>query len=86
MTKKLTIQIPDFLEQQLALEAQRRNLPLEDFVLQSLTQLMSTLNGEPDPDETSTEIVLEGIRQGLQEAFAGQTIPLAQMWKGIDAD
>ncbi len=86
MTKKLTIQIPDFLEQQLALEAKRRNLPLEDFVLQSLTQLMSTLNNEPDPDETPTEVALEGIHQGLQEAFTGQTLPLSQMWEGIDAD
>lgn len=86
MTKKLTIQIPDFLEQQLALEAKRLNLPLEDFVLQSLIQLMSTLNNEPDPDETPTEVALEGIRQGLQEAFTGQTIPLSQMWEGIDAD
>lgn len=41
---------------------------------------------EPDPDETPTEIVLEGILQGLQEAFTEQTIPLSQMWEGIDAD
>lgn len=88
MTKTLTIQIPDSLEQQLTLEAQRLNLPLEDFVLQSLTQLMSTTNtdNEPDPDETPTEVVLEGLRQGLQEAFTGQTLPLSQMWEGIDAD
>lgn len=41
---------------------------------------------EPDPDENPDEIMLEGIRQGLHEAFTGQTIPLAQMWDGIDAD
>ena len=40
---------------------------------------------EPDPDETPDEIML-GIRQGLHEAFTGQTIPLSQMWDGIDAD
>lgn len=38
---------------------------------------------EEDPDETPTEVVVEGICQGLHEAFAGQTIPLAQMWEGI---
>ena len=27
-----------------------------------------------------------GIRQGLHQAFTGQTIPLAQIWDGIDAD
>jgi|GEM_PF-610333 len=41
---------------------------------------------EPDPDDTPTEVVIEGLRQGLQEALAGQTIPLAQMWEGIDAE
>ena len=41
--------------------------------------------GEEDPDETPTEIAIEGIRQGLQEALTGQTIPLSQMWEGIDA-
>ena len=41
---------------------------------------------EPDPDENPDEIMLEGIRQGLHEAFTGQTIPLAQIWDGLDAD
>ncbi|BAZ25283.1 hypothetical protein NIES4073_61870 [Kalymmatonema gypsitolerans NIES-4073] len=41
---------------------------------------------ETDPDETPTQIVIEGIRQGLHEALTGQTIPLSQMWEGIDAE
>ena len=43
-------------------------------------------NEEIDPEETPTEIVIEGIRQGLYEALNGQTIPLSEMWEGIDAD
>ena len=43
-------------------------------------------SSELDPDDTPTEVVLEGLRQGLHEALTGQTIPLAQMWDGIDAD
>jgi len=43
-------------------------------------------DNEPDPDDTPTEVVLEGIRQGLHEALTGQTIPLAQLWEGIDAE
>ncbi|MGB3208580.1 MAG: hypothetical protein WBB28_26635, partial [Crinalium sp.] len=39
---------------------------------------------ETDTDETPTEIVIEGIRQGLHEALTGQTIPLSEMWEGID--
>jgi hypothetical protein len=41
---------------------------------------------EADPDETPTETILDGIRQGLHEALTGKTIPLSQMWEGIDAD
>ena len=41
---------------------------------------------EADPDETPTEIVIDGIRQGLHEALTGQTIPLSQMWSGIDVE
>ena len=41
---------------------------------------------EIDPDDTPTEVILEGIRQGLHKAFTGQTTPLAQMWDGVDAD
>lgn len=29
---------------------------------------------------------LEGIHQGIREALSGQTIPLSQMWDGIDAE
>jgi hypothetical protein len=41
---------------------------------------------ENNPDETPTSIVIEGIRQGLQEALSGQTIPLSEMWEGIDVE
>jgi len=42
--------------------------------------------GEIDADDTPNEVIIEGIRQGLHEAFTGQTIPLVQLWDGIDAD
>jgi hypothetical protein len=41
---------------------------------------------DPEPYETPTEQVIDGIRQGFYEAFTGQTVPLAQMWEGIDAE
>lgn len=41
---------------------------------------------ENDLDESPTSIVIEGIRQGLQEALSGQTIPLSEMWEGIDVE
>ncbi len=39
-----------------------------------------------EPYETPTEQVIEGIREGFYEAFTGQTVPLAQMWEGIDVE
>ena len=44
------------------------------------------LEKESLAEETPTEIVIEGIHQGLEQALSGQTIPLSQMWSGIDAD
>nr|WP_230968372.1 hypothetical protein [Nostoc sp. WHI] len=41
---------------------------------------------EINPDETPTKIVIEGIHQGLHEALTGQTIPLSEMWSGINAE
>ncbi|AFY48306.1 hypothetical protein Nos7524_2465 [Nostoc sp. PCC 7524] len=44
------------------------------------------LKGELSAEETPTEIVIEGIHQGIREALDGQTIPLSEMWEGIDAE
>ena len=41
-------------------------------------------NTDIDPDDDPTETVLEGIQQGFHEAITGQTLPLSQMWDGID--
>ncbi len=47
-------------------------------------QVIIMLNPQSDPDDTPDAIVIEGIKEGLKEAIADQTIPLAQMWEGID--
>ena len=81
MAKTLTIQIPDGLEQQLTLQAETLNLSLEEFILQSLAQVIPP----HDPDDEPKESVLAGLRQAWQEVRAGQTIPLEQLWDDIDA-
>lgn len=48
--------------------------------------LISEDENEEDPDDTPDEIIIEGIRQGLREALSGQTLPLSQIWDGIDAE
>jgi hypothetical protein len=41
-------------------------------------------NTDIDRDDDPIETVLEGIQQGLHEAITGQTLPLSQLWDGID--
>ena len=37
-------------------------------------------------DDEPKEQILEDFRQAWQEAMTGQTIPVAQLWEGIDDD
>jgi hypothetical protein len=41
---------------------------------------------ENDPDDTPLESVKASLRKALQQAKAGERIPLEQMWEGIDAE
>jgi len=81
MAKTLTIQIPDGLEQQLTLQAETLNLSLEEFILQSLAQVIQT----HDLDDETKESVLAGLRQAWQETREGKTIPLEHLWDDINA-
>jgi hypothetical protein len=37
-----------------------------------------------DQDDDPIETVIEGLQQGFHEAITGQTLPLSQLWEGID--
>jgi hypothetical protein len=39
---------------------------------------------ESNEDEQSKEEILADLRQAWHEAMTGKTIPVAQIWKGID--
>ena len=52
---------------------------------QEVLQYLIKKNRE-DLDDTPDDIVIAGIKQGLKEAMRGQTIPLSQMWEGVDVD
>ena len=41
---------------------------------------------EDDPDDTTVAEVKASLRRALQQAKAGQRIPLSQMWEGIDVE
>ena len=61
------------------------SVPLPKDIAEGTYQVVIVMNPQIDPDDTPDEIVIEGIRQGLKEAI-GHTIPLTQMWEGIDVD
>ncbi|MGF1536177.1 MAG: hypothetical protein ACFB4J_06795 [Elainellaceae cyanobacterium] len=39
-------------------------------------------DGDNDPDDTPTDVVLAGLQEGMQQAVTGQTLPLSQLWDG----
>jgi hypothetical protein len=48
--------------------------------------LLVSEENESDPDDTPVEEIKASLKRALQEAKAGERIPLAQMWEGIDAE
>ncbi|MBW4514818.1 MAG: hypothetical protein KME11_06285 [Timaviella obliquedivisa GSE-PSE-MK23-08B] len=41
---------------------------------------------EPETDLVSKDEILANFRQAWHEAMTGQTVPVSQMWEGIDRD
>lgn len=39
-----------------------------------------------DPDDTPIEDVKASLRRALQQASSGQTMPISELWSGIDAE
>jgi hypothetical protein len=39
---------------------------------------------EIDEDEPSKKVIVEDFRQAWHEAMTGQTIPVAQLWEGLE--
>ena len=73
MTKPLTIQIPDDLEQQLSDRATQLNTTIESLILESLQQLVA----QPDPDDTPKAEILAGLHRAIADAQADRIIPIA---------
>jgi len=41
---------------------------------------------EDDPDDTPIEEVKASLKRAFQQAKAGKTRPISEMWEGIDAE
>lgn len=56
--------------------------------LQRIILLLSELidQAKEDPDDTTVAEIKASLKRALQEAKAGQRIPLSEMWEGIDVE
>lgn len=64
------------------------SISLPDDIQEGTYQVVIVMNPQPEnewgDDDTPDEVALEGIKEGLHQAFRGQTIPLSQMWDDIE--
>lgn len=51
-----------------------------------LQYLTGKLSPELDSDDTPDQVIVEGLREGLQQAVNGDLLPLSKMWEGIDLE
>ncbi|MBD2335446.1 hypothetical protein H6G64_00370 [Calothrix sp. FACHB-156] len=50
----------------------------------SRVEVIVLIPDEETPDQTAQAEVLADFRQAWQEAMTGQTIPVAQLWEGLE--
>jgi hypothetical protein len=52
----------------------------------SRVRVIVLVTEEEDPDDTPIEEIRESIYRGWQDALAGRTQPVSQLWEGLDVD
>ncbi|BAW98042.1 hypothetical protein NIES970_30120 (plasmid) [[Synechococcus] sp. NIES-970] len=55
-------------------------------LIQEFRHQTDTHQATAEPYDTPDEEIIEDLHQAMKEAISGQTIPLSQMWEGIDID
>jgi predicted HTH domain antitoxin len=83
-TIRTELAIALFQQKVLLLEqaAQLMTLSVDDFY--QLLVGRGILSAPIDPDDDPDELIFAHLRISLQEAKEGKTIPLAELWDGID--
>ncbi|EAZ92848.1 type II toxin-antitoxin system RelN family antitoxin [Crocosphaera chwakensis] len=62
------------------------NVDLPNEIAEGTYEVVIVMNPQPEDDDTPDEVAIEGITEGLKQAFTNQTIPISQMWEGIDVE
>lgn len=52
----------------------------------SRVEVIVLIQEESDQNDTSKQEILADFRQAWHEAMTGQTIPVSQLWEGIEND
>ena len=70
---KIELQLPQEIYQRLQAEADRRQAAIDEVVRQAIDQYIDSLDEEFE--DTPDEKIEADLRQALQEAMTGQTVP-----------
>ena len=52
----------------------------------SRVRVIVLVSEEENPDDTPIAEIRESIYRGWQDALAGRTKPISQLWEGLDVD
>jgi hypothetical protein len=86
---EITVTISVTEEERMRIEAsaqQRGFSGLDDYVRALIESDVENREEEFDPEEPTKESILNGLRQSLQEALAGNTRPISELWAELDDD
>ena len=73
----LTLNLTPEVELYLTQTAEQKGISVDDFTLEIFKEYISN-------NDESKESILNSLRTSLQEAKAGKTKPVSQLWDGID--
>jgi len=66
--------------------AQSLSLEEQLELLKTLSAMIQQPHSSDQTTTADTEFSAESFRQSWQQAVTGQTLPLSQLWEGIDID
>ncbi|WP_414619391.1 hypothetical protein [Calothrix sp. CCY 0018] len=69
----ITLNLTPDMELYLIQKAEQKGISVEDYTLEILTEYISN-------DDESKESILNSLRTSFQEAKAGKTKPVSQLW------
>lgn len=81
---RLELAIALFQQKVLLIEQAANLIPLDLDDFHQLLIDRKILTPPNDPDDTPDELILANLRLSLQDIQGGRTVPLDELWDGID--